>query len=44
LAVPIAVIVSLAFRIPQSEELEKEIKKVENNTEFKKRKIINKKS
>lgn len=43
LAVPISVIVSLAFHIPQSDELEKKIKNVEKNSDFKKRKIVNKK-
>ena len=43
LAVPMAVIVSLAFRIPQSEELEKKVKSFEKNSSFKKRKILVKK-
>jgi hypothetical protein len=38
-----AVIVSLAFRIPQSEELEKKVKSFEKNSSFKKRKILVKK-
>ena len=43
LAVPMAVIVSLAFHIPQANELEKKIKKVEQKSDFKKRKISEKK-
>ena len=39
LAVPMAVIVSLAFHVPQAEELEKRIKKEEKDPAFKKRKI-----
>jgi len=39
LAVPIAVIVSLAFHIPQADELGKKIKKIENTPAFRKRKI-----
>jgi hypothetical protein len=34
-----AVIVSLAFHVPQAEELEKRIKKEEKDPAFKKRKI-----
>lgn len=43
LAVPMAVIVSLAFHIPQAEELEKKVKKVEKETGFKKIKIKDRK-
>lgn len=39
LAVPIAVIVSLAFHIPQADELEKRVEKLEKNPAFRKRKI-----
>ncbi len=39
LAVPMAVIVSLAFHVPQAEELEKRVKKAEKDSSFKKRKI-----
>lgn len=42
LAVPMAVIVSLAFHIPQAEELEKKVSKIEKNPTFKKRKISKK--
>lgn len=42
LAVPMAVIVSLAFRVPQAEELEKRVKKIEKKPAFKKRKISKK--
>lgn len=42
LAVPIAVIVSLAFHIPQADELEKKVKKIEETPSFKKRKISGK--
>ena len=38
LAVPMAVIVSLAFHVPQADELEKRVKKIEKNPEFKKKK------
>jgi hypothetical protein len=34
-----AVIVSLAFHVPQAEELEKRVKKAEKDSSFKKRKI-----
>ena len=44
LAVPMAVIVSLAFHVPESDELEKRVKKIEpTDSKFKKRKILNKK-
>jgi len=44
LAVPMAVIVSLAFHVPESDELEKRVKKIEpTDSKFKKRKISNKK-
>jgi hypothetical protein len=43
LAVPMAVIVSLAFHIPQANELEKKVKKVEKDTGFKKIKIKDRK-
>jgi hypothetical protein len=33
-----AVIVSLAFHVPQADELEKRVKKIEKNPEFKKKK------
>ena len=39
LAVPMAVIVSLAFHIPQADELEKKVKKIEKSSAFRKRKI-----
>ena len=39
LAVPMAVIVSLAFHIPQADEMEKKVKKIEKSTSFKRRKI-----
>ena len=39
LAVPMAVIVSLAFHIPQADELEKRVKKMENELEKKVTKI-----
>ena len=42
LAVPMAVIVSLAFHVPQAEELEEKVKKIEKNPTFKKRKISKK--
>ncbi len=42
LAVPMAVIVSLAFRVPQAEELIKRVKKIEKKPAFKKRKISKK--
>ena len=42
LAVPMAVIVSLAFHVPQADELEKRVKKIEKNPEFKKKKISKK--
>jgi hypothetical protein len=35
-----AVIVSLAFHVPQAHELEKKIKKIEKTPNFKKRKIL----
>jgi hypothetical protein len=38
-----AVIVSLAFHVPQANELEKKVKKVEQKSNFKKRKIPEKK-
>ena len=43
LAVPMAVIVSLAFHVPQANELGKKIKIVEQKSNFKKRKISEKK-
>lgn len=45
LAVPMAVIVSLAFHVPQADELQKKVKKfaAENPSSFKKRKLSNKK-
>ena len=43
LAVPMAVIVSLAFHVPQANELEKKVKKVEQKSDFKKRKLTVKK-
>ena len=42
LAVPMAVIVSLAFHVPQADELEKKVKKIEKNPEFKKKKLSKK--
>ena len=42
LAVPMAVIVSLAFHVPQADELEKRVKKIEKEPEFKKKKISKK--
>ena len=42
LAVPMAVIVSLAFHVPQADELEKRVKKIEKNPNFKKKKISKK--
>ena len=42
LAVPMAVIVSLAFHVPQADELEKRVKKIEKDPEFKKKKISKK--
>jgi len=42
LAVPMAVIVSLAFHVPQADELEKRVKKIEKNPTFKKKKISKK--
>jgi len=42
LAVPMAVIVSLAFHVPQADELEKRVKKMEKDPEFKKKKISKK--
>ena len=42
LAVPMAVIVSLAFHVPQADELEKRVKKIEKDPAFKKRKISKK--
>jgi len=42
LAVPMAVIVSLAFHVPQADELEKRVKKMEKNPGFKKKKISKK--
>ena len=42
LAVPMAVIVSLAFHIPQADELEKRVKKIEKDPAFKKKKISKK--
>ena len=38
-----AVIVSLAFHVPQANELEKKVKKVEQKSDFKKKKLIVKK-
>ena len=43
LAVPMAVIVSLAFHVPQADELEKRVKKIEKDPAFKKTKISKKK-
>jgi hypothetical protein len=37
-----AVIVSLAFHVPQSDELEKKVKKIEKDPTFKKKKISKK--
>jgi hypothetical protein len=37
-----AVIVSLAFHVPQTDELEKKVKKIEKNPEFKKKKLSKK--
>jgi hypothetical protein len=37
-----AVIVSLAFHVPQADELEKNVKKIEKNSTFQKRKISKK--
>jgi hypothetical protein len=37
-----AVIVSLAFHIPQADEMEKKVKKIEKSTSFKRRKISEK--
>ena len=42
LAVPMAVIVSLAFHVPQSDELKKEVKSIEKTSSFKKRRITKK--
>ena len=42
LAVPMAVIVSLAFHVPQADELEKRVKKMEKDPGFKKKKISKK--
>ena len=42
LAVPMAVIVSLAFHVPQADELEKRVKKIEKDPNFKKKKISKK--
>ena len=42
LAVPMAVIVSLAFHVPQADELEKRVTKIEKDPEFKKKKISKK--
>ena len=42
LAVPMAVIVSLAFHVPQSNELKKSVKKIEKDSTAKKRKISKK--
>ena len=42
LAVPMAVIVSLAFHVPQADELEKRVKKIEKDPSFKKSKISKK--
>lgn len=42
LAVPMAVIVSLAFHVPQADELEKSVKKIEKNSTFQRRKISKK--
>ena len=42
LAVPMAVIVSLAFHVPQADELEKRVKKIEKDPAFKKKKISKK--
>ena len=42
LAVPMAVIVSLAFHVPQSDELKKEVKSIEKTSSFKKRRISKK--
>ena len=42
LAVPMAVIVSLAFHVPQSDELKKSVKKIEKDSTAKKRKISKK--
>lgn len=42
LAVPMAVIVSLAFHVPQADELEKRVKKIEKDSSFKKKKISKK--
>lgn len=42
LAVPMAVIVSLAFHVPQADELEKRVKKIERDPNFKKKKISKK--
>ena len=38
-----AVIVSLAFHVPQANELENKLKKVEQKSNFKKRKLSEKK-
>ena len=43
LAVPMAVIVSLAFHVPQADELEKRVKSIEKEPTFKKRRISTKK-
>jgi hypothetical protein len=37
-----AVIVSLAFHVPQADELEKKVKKIEKDPSFKRRKISKK--
>lgn len=42
LAVPMAVIVSLTFHVPQSDELEKKVKKIEKDPSFKKKRVSKK--
>ena len=43
LAVPMAVIVSLAFHIPQSDELQQKVQKTEKSSAFKRKKLTTKK-
>ena len=43
LAVPMAVIVSLAFHVPQADEVEKNVKEIEKKSSFKRKKLTTKK-
>ena len=43
LAVPMAVIVSLAFHVPQADEVEKNVKEIEKKSSFKSKKLTTKK-